>query len=121
VFVALNGADYQDLFVHPSGSVYASDTNNHQVISWDPKTFIFAKVVAGGRGKGSALNQLNSPAAIYVDSNATVYIADEGNNRIVKWRNDATKGEMVLGSTRDLKGNETLQTPSSLTIDRYGN
>ncbi|CAF0963162.1 unnamed protein product [Didymodactylos carnosus] len=119
--VVVDDANYQDLFVDTSGSVYVSDAKNHRVIRWDRNWFLFGQVVAGGKNKGSALNQLNSPTAIYVDSGATVYIADEINNRIVKWQNGAKEGEIVLGGTTDLKANETLQNPTSLTMDRYGN
>ena len=47
--------------------------------------------VVGGNGKGNGLNQLSSPIGIYVDDDQTVYVADARNNRILEWRDGATK------------------------------
>lgn len=47
---------------------------------------------------GSGLSQLASPQGIAVDSNGRVYIADSGNDRIVRWQNVTTE-ETVPTST----------------------
>ncbi|CAF1378271.1 unnamed protein product, partial [Adineta steineri] len=48
-----------------------------------------AVIVAGGNGKGQQLNQLNNLAGIFIDKNKTIFIADYGNHRIVKWKYNA--------------------------------
>ncbi|CAF1296714.1 unnamed protein product, partial [Adineta steineri] len=54
--------------------------------------------IAGGNGKGNQLNQLSYPYAIYVDDDhQTIYIADSGNHRIVKWKYGAQNGQVVAG------------------------
>lgn len=60
-------------------------------------------VVAGGRGRGSALNQLNQPTYVFVDQQQTVYVSDTWNHRVMKWKKDATEGIVaVRGSSRGL-------------------
>ena len=57
------------------------------------------ETVAGGHGHGSQLNQLKIPQGIYVDDQQQlIYIADHGNNRIVKWKLGEKEGNFaVLG------------------------
>jgi sugar lactone lactonase YvrE len=71
-------------------------------------------VVAGGRGSGRQLNQLNDPRGVQVDANGTVFIADWGNDRIVKWKRDATSGHEVIG------GSDQLDHPTTLFLDSEG-
>ncbi|CAF4338070.1 unnamed protein product, partial [Adineta steineri] len=53
-----------------------------------------AITVAGGHGRGNQLNQLNQPRGIYVDDDDhSIYIADTGNHRIVRWELGASNGE----------------------------
>ena len=54
-------------------------------------------VVAGGNGAGSALNQLNNPCTAFVDAAGNILIADNNNQRIVKWAPAATAGTVVAG------------------------
>ncbi|CAF4230800.1 unnamed protein product, partial [Rotaria magnacalcarata] len=35
-------------------------------------------IIAGGNGRGDAMNQLSQPWGLYVDDDQTVYIADCG-------------------------------------------
>ncbi len=74
--------------------------------------------VAGDNREGSELNQLSYPEGLFVDDNATVYIADSLNNRIVKWKCCIESGEVVAG--RNGKGNRTdqLNDPSDVIMDR---
>jgi sugar lactone lactonase YvrE len=67
------------LFVDLTGSIYYSDSSNYRVLKITPFSSS-ASVVAGTSGMaGSALNQLNSPAGIYVDGNGALYVADQYN------------------------------------------
>ncbi|CAF4885089.1 unnamed protein product, partial [Rotaria sp. Silwood1] len=42
-------------------------------------------VVAGGQEKGNGLAQLSIPQGIVVNQLGTVYVADAGNHRIMRW------------------------------------
>lgn len=51
--------------------------------------------VVGGNGKGDSVNQLNQPYGIFLDTDKNIYIADNGNYRIVKWRPNAVSGVII--------------------------
>ncbi|CAF1135482.1 unnamed protein product [Adineta ricciae] len=76
-------------------------------------------IIAGGNGKGNGSNQLSAPSGICVDTDdQTVYIADTGNDRIIKWEYNATYGKVVAGGNR--KGNQIdqLNGPKVVIIDK---
>jgi hypothetical protein len=56
----------------------------------NPKWKQDGETVAGGHGLGHGSNQLHDPRGIFVDENRTLYVADWGNHRIMKWKRDAT-------------------------------
>ncbi|CAF4621115.1 unnamed protein product, partial [Rotaria sp. Silwood2] len=53
--------------------------------------------VVGGNRQGNGINQLSKPLGMHVDDDQTVYVADQWNHRIVKWKWDATSGQVVAG------------------------
>ncbi|CAF3869512.1 unnamed protein product [Rotaria sp. Silwood1] len=54
-------------------------------------------VVASGQGEGNGLTQLSCPQGVVVDQLGTVYVADLGNNRIMRWPKGATQGSVIVG------------------------
>ncbi|CAF1605162.1 unnamed protein product [Rotaria magnacalcarata] len=55
-------------------------------------------VVAGGQGEGSALAQLKYPEGLFVDTLGTLYVADTGNNRVMRWiQGDKKQGAVIVG------------------------
>lgn len=100
--------------------VYASEVFNHRttrtLISTSTTT-----VFAGNNGQGNGLNQLNFPWGIYVDTTSTMYIADQGNHRIVRWVSGASSGTVVAGATGVAGSNSTLlDNPCSVILDSAG-
>jgi sugar lactone lactonase YvrE len=82
------------------GSLYVSDTLNHRVVKYLPGATKQGVIVAGGYGMGNGLHQLNGPIALLLDSTSgTLFIADTGNNRLVKWAKGARQGEVLSGTT----------------------
>ena len=69
--------------------------------------------VSGGNGEGHELNQLSKPWGICIDEEKTIYVADQGNHRIVKWKKDAICGETVAGGNE----NHRLNFPTKAIID----
>ncbi|CAF1361440.1 unnamed protein product [Adineta steineri] len=59
-----------------------------------------AITVAGGNGKGNKLNELNALSFIFVDDDQSVYVSDQENHRVMKWRKDAKEGTIVAGGNR---------------------
>ncbi|MFY8172423.1 MAG: NHL repeat-containing protein, partial [Sphingobacteriaceae bacterium] len=63
----------QGMAIDKNGDYYLVDNMSHKVTKYsaDGSTI---KVVAGGNGSGSALNQLNYPTKVFVDNNLNVYV-----------------------------------------------
>jgi DNA-binding beta-propeller fold protein YncE len=110
-------------FIHldeDRGALYVTDSRNQRV-----QRFIIGGngtgvTVAGGHGPGIALNQLNDPSAVWVTSDGqTLYVADYGNNRIMKWAIGATQGSFVVGSVSGTAGStsQLLHGPSDVALD----
>ncbi|CAF3083051.1 unnamed protein product [Rotaria sp. Silwood2] len=99
-----------------NGLLYISDiSGDHHVITWPD-----SRIVAGGNGQGSALNQLSYPYFIFVDHDRSVFAADGGNHRIVKWPHGATEGIVVAGGNGPGSELNQLHQPSSVIVDRMG-
>ncbi|CAF5001713.1 unnamed protein product, partial [Rotaria sp. Silwood1] len=74
--------------------------------------------VAGGYGKGSALNQLSDPRGIFVDDAMTIFIADWGNHRIMSWKAGAMVGQVVAGGNGPGDGTHQLNHPFDVIVDK---
>ncbi|CAF4714798.1 unnamed protein product, partial [Rotaria socialis] len=58
-----------------------------------------AQVVAGGKGRGDGLHQLNGPTDVLIDKETdSLIICDRDNRRVVRWsrRSGTTQGEIVV-------------------------
>ncbi|CAF1493173.1 unnamed protein product [Adineta ricciae] len=77
--------------------------------------------VAGGNNAGALLNQLSYPYGLYVDSNQTIYVADEQNHRIVAWDHGATEGRVVAGGNGAGNRLNQLDKPSDVIVDERTN
>ena len=59
------------------------------------------KTIAGGHEQGDAVNKLNSPFGFNVDNDETLFIVDTGNHRIMRWKPNATQGEIIAGDKEE--------------------
>ncbi|CAF0833050.1 unnamed protein product [Adineta steineri] len=86
------------LFVDTSDSntLYVADYWNHRIQKWLYGASRGTTVAGQSGVSGSALNQLNKPYTLTVDTSGSLYIVDYGNNRIVLWLLGATSG-IVIG------------------------
>ncbi|CAF1028245.1 unnamed protein product [Adineta steineri] len=77
-----------------------------------------AITVAAGNGKGPELNQLNNPNGLSVNGKKNIFIADFWNHRIVEWKYNAKKGQIIAGGNG--KGNrmDQLNNPTDVIIDQ---
>ncbi|CAF1485149.1 unnamed protein product [Adineta steineri] len=78
-----------------------------------------AITIAGDNEKGNELNQLDAPQGIYIDNDdQSVYIADAGNHRIVRWKFGANNGEIVAGGNGIGWEINQLNNPSDVVLDK---
>ena len=110
------------MYVDDDSSVYISDNGNHRVVKWK-KNAREGVVVAGGN-RGDAKNdptQFAHPDGLIVDSSGTIYIADNANHRVMRWRPGATEGEVIVGGNGPGSRANQLRNPQDLTFDGDGN
>ena len=80
------------LAMDDEGSLYASNWKKDEVRRYGLGDGREGVIVAGGNGRGAALDQLYRPRHIFVDAERSVYISDSWNDSVVKWTNGATEG-----------------------------
>ncbi|CAF3424202.1 unnamed protein product, partial [Rotaria socialis] len=75
--------------------------------------------IAGGNGRGGATNQLYKPVGLFVDDDQTVVIVENGNHRIMQWKNgDTMNGQVVAGGEGVGYGLHQLYWPTDVLIDK---
>lgn len=57
------------------GWLYVADSKAHMVSRWSLEDATVGEVVAGGRGPGDTLEQLDRPTGVAVDSAGRVYVS----------------------------------------------
>ncbi|CAF3719553.1 unnamed protein product, partial [Adineta steineri] len=78
-----------------------------------------AITVAGRLAFGNQSNELSGPLSVYVDDdNRCIYIADNVNNRIVKWEFGADKGEIVQRKNQPGNPENILNLPRDVLLDK---
>ncbi|CAF1338855.1 unnamed protein product [Rotaria sp. Silwood1] len=77
--------------------------------------------VAGANEGGNGINQLWYPWGLYVDDDQTIYVADWGNHRIVKWKPGAPNGKMVAGDNGEGNHANQLSYPRDVIVDKQSN
>ena len=78
--------------------------------------------VAGGKGYGNALNQLNYPCGLDVDDdNQSIIVADYQNHRIVEWKIGASNGKLIAGGRGQENRLDRLNYPADVVIDKETN
>lgn len=117
--IIISNIDCARLAMHKDGSLYVSDWKKNEVRRWK-RGETRGELVAGGNGKGTALNQLSSPSFIFVDDYHTLYINDRDNYRVMKWRKDGKEGRIVAGGNG--RGNHLAQLgyPRGIFVDSFG-
>ncbi|CAF3294366.1 unnamed protein product [Rotaria socialis] len=107
------------LAIDDQNNVYISDTEKHAVIRYTMNDKN-GTIVAGGQGRGAALNQLNNPTYIFVDQQQNVYVSERGNHRVTKWKKGASQGIVVAGGHGQGKLLTQVSQPEGLFVDTSG-
>jgi len=108
-----------------NGNIYISDFEKHEVRRWNieetNETIIASEngtIVAGGNGRG---DQINEPTFVFVNEDHSVYVSDNGNNRVMKWLKDAKEVIIIAGGQGEGNSLTQLDHPNGLIIDHLGN
>lgn len=85
-----------------AGNLYVLDLIGYRVLKFPPNSTSSTNwvVAAGGNGQGTALNQFDSPSALFVDGAGNLYVTDKA--RILKFppgSTSATNGVIVAGGS----------------------
>ncbi|CAF3945106.1 unnamed protein product [Adineta steineri] len=110
------------LFVDTSDSntLYVADYWNHRIQKWLYGASSGTTVAGQSGVSGSALNQLNKPYTLTVDTSGSLYIVDYGNNRIVLWLLGATSGIVIGGTGVAGVLPDQLNSPYTVRLDSTG-
>ncbi|CAF4794199.1 unnamed protein product, partial [Rotaria socialis] len=87
------------LFVDDDQTVVIADFYNDRIMQWKNGDTTNGQVVAGGKGAGNGLHQLEYPTDVLIDKEADSFIiCDRGNRRVVRWsrRSGKTQGEILI-------------------------
>ena len=79
-------------------SIVIADSWNHRIVEWKMGASN-GKVIAGGRGQGNRLDQLDHPSDVLIDKETnSLLIADRDNRQVLRWsrRQETTQGEVIV-------------------------
>lgn len=127
-------------------ALYVSDTKNHRILIWkdavrfrtgDPADAVIGQpdlrtaiANAGGSGRQPEGNSLSSPKGIALDGAGNLYVADSGNNRVLRFPrpvNGVVTADLVLGQSgfqngaANATGPSSLRSPTAVSIAPDGN
>ncbi|CAF3617314.1 unnamed protein product [Rotaria sp. Silwood1] len=108
------------LFLTRSSSTSTTSTNSTcNTLSWNSTGI----TIIGNGSSGSSLNQLDSPADVFVGNDDTIYIVDTNNHRILSVNISSTNngtyyGNVIAGITNTPGTNsQTLKYPYGIYVD----
>ncbi|CAF1411028.1 unnamed protein product [Adineta steineri] len=81
----------------------------------------FAITVAGGNGNGQTLCQLYYPEGIFIDNDKSIYIADSYNHRIIQWKLNSDRGQIIAGENGHGNQNNQVSCPMDIIFDKENN
>lgn len=113
---ALKGIN--DIFIDEENQhIFIADTDNNRIIMTDP-LLENVSVISGVNYKGTISN-FSSPNGLYVDSKGLLYVADTGNNRVVRMTVDGKLDAVFLKP--DIKQFESVEyKPEKVAVSKQG-
>jgi sugar lactone lactonase YvrE len=135
------------LAIDGSGNLYVADAGNNRVLRYanaatatngTAATVVFGQLnmTSGFANQGGAIssNTLSAPFGLAIDGSGNLYVADQANNRVLRYANAATAmngatASAVFGQPGVTSGNannggpsaSTLSGPYSVSLDTFGN
>lgn len=112
------------VFIDGSGNLYVCDQNNNRIQKFPAgSTSATNGVTVAGGHIGSAANQLNFPAGVWVDGAGNIYVCDRLNSRIQKFPAGSTAGTnamTVAGGNGSGSAANQLYLPANITLSSSG-
>ncbi|CAF0954028.1 unnamed protein product [Adineta steineri] len=119
--ILIDNIDCYGLAIDKNRLLYVSDYKKNEVRRWKMGEYNNkGVVVAGGKGKGDQLNQLNDPRFVFIADDQSVYVSDKDNHRVMKWRKDAEEGTVVAGGNGQGRNLKQLSSPYGVIVDHFG-
>jgi hypothetical protein len=103
------------LFVDTTNHIYCSETNLHRIIRVPLEGYNEFSIVAGTGASGFLTNMLNRPHGIFVSASLDLYVADELNHRVQRFRFGQRNGTTMAGN--GASGTIILHHPISVMLD----
>ena len=122
------------LFVDEDQTVYVADRKNHRIVAWKVGATT-GEILAGGKGAGNQLDQLNEPTDVIVDRETdSLLICEGGNRRLMRWlrrphlssTTTSNEGQILIdnilcwGLTTDDQGSLYVSDYKKNEVRRYG-
>jgi sugar lactone lactonase YvrE len=136
----LGMSDPDGLFLDRKGRLWVADTGNNRVLMFEAAVFRntqpFPDVVLGQNSftttlPGTTATTMKSPKGVWVDTSDRLWVADSGNNRVLRF--DAVSNQPSTGASADgvlgqvnlttgtaLNSASRLQAPTSVAVSPTG-
>ena len=99
-----------------SDNIYVVEREKQRVRRWIANSNV-SVTVAGQDGEGGQSNRhLFYPVKIALDDEETLYVSEDGNGRVVKWKKGALEGS-VIASWKPLPIPHWRSRPSDIIVD----
>ena len=106
------------IYVDTTGHIYVADSGNHRIVRINDFSGT-GWVEYGLPGLiGNLPGQFSRPLGIFIDAGTRIYVADAGNNRLVRF-SDMTGGGWVAFGSRGNRAGQFL-TPSGIFVSSTG-
>ncbi|CAF1463108.1 unnamed protein product [Adineta ricciae] len=109
------------IFIDQKRTIYSTGYLTHRIVKIAEGEDEPSLVAGQSDRSGDDFDKLDEPSGVYVDEQETVYIADQGNNRIMRWLKDATNGTLIAGGNGRGSAPNQFDKPSDVFLDRQGN
>jgi sugar lactone lactonase YvrE len=113
--VILSNLNCYGVTLDGEGSLYVSNLDQDLILKYCANSS-GSEIVAGGNGRGAALNQFNRPHFPFVDHNFNIFVPDTSNHRVMKWPIGSKEGIIVSEDN----GLDQLRGPHAVVVDELG-
>lgn len=131
--------DPAGLFLDRFGRLWVADSFNNRVIVFEAAVYrgneptadlVFGQPDLITVTSAAAANKMSTPRGVWIDGNDTLWVADSGNNRVLRFASISTKnsganadgvlGQVNFTNSGVVNGTTGLQSPQGLTVSSAG-